>query len=89
MIIGERIAKCRKEKKLSQEYIAESIEVSRQAVSKWERDEGYPSIDTLMDLAKLMNVSINELLGKDDVKTIVVNNNDLVLEFLKMYMLDK
>jgi transcriptional regulator with XRE-family HTH domain len=54
MTIGERIAKCRKEKKLSQEYIAENLEVSRQAVSKLERDEGYPSIETLKDLAKLI-----------------------------------
>ena len=35
MTIGERIAKCRKEKNLSQEYIAELLDVSRQAVSKW------------------------------------------------------
>ena len=57
MTIGKRIAKCRKEKNYSQEYIAELLEVSRQAVSKWETDQTEPDTGNLIKLAKVFNVS--------------------------------
>ena len=64
MTIGERIAKCRKEKNLSQEYIAELLDVSRQAVSKWENGMSDPSTSNLLALAKLYEVSVEEILKK-------------------------
>ena len=66
MTIGERIAKCRKEKKLSQEYIAESLEVSRQAVSKWENDQSEPDTNNLIKLARLFNVSVEYLANGEE-----------------------
>ena len=53
MTIGERIAKCRKEKNLSQEYIAELLDVSRQAVSKWETNQTEPDTSNLIELARI------------------------------------
>lgn len=61
MTIGERIAKCRKEKNLSQEYIAELLDVSRQAVSKWENGLTEPDTGNLIHLASLLGVTVEYL----------------------------
>ena len=58
MTVGQRIAKCRKQKNLSQEYIAEQLDVSRQAVSKWENDLTEPDTGNLIQLAKVFGVSV-------------------------------
>ena len=58
MTIGSRIAKCRKKKNLSQAYVAEILEVTRQAVSKWETDVNVPDTENLIKLAKLFGVSV-------------------------------
>lgn len=64
------LIRLRKEKGLSQEELADKLSVSRQAVSKWERGEALPDTDNLIRLAKLYNVSIDEIVGyspdKDD-----------------------
>lgn len=56
--IGQRISQLRKEKSLSQEYIAEQIGVTRQAVSKWENDTSAPDTYNLIALAELFDVSV-------------------------------
>ncbi len=69
--IANRLVTLRKEKGLSQEQLAEALGISRQAVSKWERAESSPDTDNLICLAKLYNVSLDELLNtEDDIKTI-------------------
>src|SRR5699024_11882955 len=50
----------------SQDYLAEKIFVSRQSVSKWETDKNYPSIEIIIDLSNLFNITIDELLRSDD-----------------------
>ena len=66
LTLGERIANLRKESGYSQEYIAEQLEVSRQAVSKWEKDMSSPDTGNLIKLAKLLNTSVQFLAtGKD------------------------
>lgn len=62
MEFGEKIQKLRNEKKWTQEQLAEKLYVSRTAVSKWESGKGYPNIDSLKDIAKLFNKTIDELL---------------------------
>ena len=47
MTIGEKLCKLRKQKGLSQEAVADAVGVSRQAVSKWERDESLPDLDNV------------------------------------------
>ena len=64
-MLSERIANLRKEKKVSQEQLAEVLCTSRQAISKWERGEAYPDIDRIKELAIYFNVSIDYLLEYD------------------------
>lgn len=59
--IGEKLYTHRKNAGLSQEELAEKIGVSRQAVSKWERDESSPDTNNLITLAKLYNISLDDL----------------------------
>lgn len=63
--IGEKIAKQRKEKGLTQSQLAEMINVSNKTISRWETGEGYPEISLLVPLAKALGVSTDYLL-KDD-----------------------
>ena len=60
--IANRLLELRKEKNFSQEELAEKIGVSRQAVSKWERAESSPDTDNLIELARLYEISLDELL---------------------------
>ena len=60
--LGEAIKQCRVEKKMTQEFVAERIGVSRQAVSKWESGLSDPSTTNLIALAKLFDVTPEELL---------------------------
>lgn len=61
--INEQIAFLRKQKGLTQEEIAQALGVSNQSVSKWESAQCCPDIQLLPDLAKLFEVSIDELMG--------------------------
>lgn len=60
--LGEAIKQHRTDCKMTQEFVAETIGVSRQAVSKWESGVSDPSTSNLMALAKLFHVSADELL---------------------------
>ena len=62
MSFGDNLQTIRKKNQLSQEGLAEMLEVSRQAVSKWELGEGYPEVDKLLLLSKKLNVSLDSLL---------------------------
>ena len=67
MTIGKRIAALRREKNLKQDDLAQMLEVSPQAVSKWENDQTCPDISLLPKLAKILGVSVDELLsGKQE-----------------------
>jgi len=63
MHFGENLKQLRKEKHLSQEELAEILDVSRQAVSKWEQGNGYPEVEKLLLLSKKLNVSLDQLLS--------------------------
>lgn len=66
--IANRLVKLRKEKNLSQEALANELGISRQAVSKWERAEASPDTDNLILLAKLYEMSLDDLLDTDQKK---------------------
>ncbi len=66
MTIGEKIAHLRQSMDISQEQLAERMNVSRQSVSKWEMDQALPQIDKVLQLCELFCVSTDELL-KDKV----------------------
>lgn len=66
MTIGNRISQLRKAKGFTQEYIAEQLDVSRQAVSKWEQDQTTPDTGNLIALAQLLDTSIEYIaIGKE------------------------
>lgn len=60
---ADRLTMLRKKRGYSQEQLAEKLGVSRQAVSKWERAEASPDTDNLIALAKIYEISLDELLG--------------------------
>ncbi|GAA5416807.1 hypothetical protein Pryu01_01846 [Paraliobacillus ryukyuensis] len=66
MSLGSTISKKRKSLKLSQEYVAEQLGVSRQAVSKWEKNQSEPSTLNLIKLADLFDSDIGELVSPSD-----------------------
>ena len=65
MKLGERISKRRKEKGISQEQLAEIMHVSRQSVSLWENDQTIPSMEKLLQLSEVLNISMNVLAGNE------------------------
>lgn len=72
--IGSFIKQLRIENELSQNELADKINVSRQAISQWERGINTPDLEALQDLSNLFNVSINEILiGK---KESLLNSNE-------------
>lgn len=65
--IGETIKKLRRRRDLTQEEVAAHLGISFQSVSKWERGEGYPDITMLPALANYFAVTVDELLGMDEL----------------------
>lgn len=61
--LANRLLQYRKNSGLSQEELAEKLNISRQSVSKWERAEASPDTDNLIELAKIYNVTLDELLN--------------------------
>lgn len=83
--IGNRIAKLRKENRMSQENLAEKLGVSAQAVSKWENGQSCPDISLLPQLANLLGVSVDELLtGKTDEVKLLPESQRKPLEELTL-----
>ena len=88
MKLGDNIQKLRKDFKLSQEQLAEKIDVTRQTISNWELGETSPNPEQLKLLSKALGVSIDELLGNDFTSIIetkmnkidgnVIKNNNLL-----------
>lgn len=66
MSLGQKITKIRKEKKLSQVDVASYVGVSRDAISKYERDDIIPSVENANKIAKVLGVSLDYLVSEDD-----------------------
>lgn len=91
MDFGMKLQKLRKEKGLSQEELAQQLNVSRQAVSKWESSVGYPEIDKLIIISQLFEVSIDYLI-KDNPESIreetdskYFMNSQKIQEYIKFH----
>lgn len=68
MTLGEKIRKLRTDSEMTQDELAEKLFVTRTAVSKWETDKGYPSVDSLKEISKLFNVSIDSLVSDGETE---------------------
>ena len=75
MSFSDNLKAIRKEKKMSQEELAEMLDVSRQAVSKWELGDGYPEAEKLLIIAGKLNVSLDALMDTGIVNTAVNKHN--------------
>lgn len=69
MTIGERLLKLRRDKNISQEELANELDVSRQTVSKWETDQSLPDSDKIIPLCEYFGITSDELLtGNSNIK---------------------
>ena len=71
---GLRLRGLREKHKLSQEQLGEKVNVTRQTISNWENDNIQPSIEMLVKIARVFNVSTDFLLGQNDHTYIEVTN---------------
>ena len=67
--IGAFIAQCRKEKNMTQMQLAERLEITSQAVSKWENGRGMPDMSLLQPLCDILGISLNELFSGEHIST--------------------
>lgn len=74
MSLGEKLLDLRKEKHLSQEEVADKLNVSRQTVSKWETDQSTPDFDKIMPICELYGITTNELLTGKKTEKVPVDN---------------
>lgn len=65
--IGKFIAKCRKEKKLTQIQLAERLNITDRAVSKWETGKSMPDSSIMLELCEILGITVNELLSGDKI----------------------
>ena len=72
MTLGKRIAMFRKEKGLKQEELADLVNLSPQAISKWENNQTCPDISLLPELARIIGVTVDELLSGKQEPTVQV-----------------
>ena len=86
MKLGLTISKLRKEKGMTQEELAEKVNVSAQAVSKWENDISMPDISVLPVLAEIFDVSTDELLGREKVSKVEILDETKRKDINKMFL---
>ena len=67
MKFGDNLRNLRKSKNISQEALAEKVNVSRQSVSKWETGEAYPEMNNILQLCKIFHCTINDLVNDNIV----------------------
>ena len=67
LLVGENIKRMRRERNLTQEEMAAHLGISFQSISKWERGDGYPDITMLPVLANYFGISVDELLGMNEI----------------------
>ena len=93
MKFGENLYNLRKKEKMTQEELAEKMEVSRQSVSKWENGEAYPEMNRIFELCKIFHCNINELINDniadfnsldEEIKMSVVKFNKVKQKRLKI-----
>ena len=88
MKTGEKITKARKDINLTQDQLAELLEITRQTISKWESDLAFPETAKIPKLAEVLKVSCDYLLRDDQSVTAEVSmqsSNGYVVDWTKLY----
>lgn len=80
MSFANNLKLLRKEKGITQEQLADMLAVSRQAVSKWESDNGYPETDKLLMIAKELGVSLDYLMDNTPSQDSIEGNTEIITE---------
>lgn len=81
MNLGERLLNLRKSKQLSQEEVAEKLDVSRQTISKWETNQSTPDFDKIAPLCKLYGITSDELLtGNKGVSNATIDEENMLIK---------
>ena len=80
MTLGEKIKELRAEKNMTQKSLADQLNVTAQAVSRWESNDVEPSINTLKQMATIFEVSVDELLSQDTEPKIVEVEKEKIVE---------
>lgn len=92
MIFSKKLVKLRKEKKLSQDTLAEALGTTRQTISSWENDKSYPDLQMIVKISDEFNISLDELL-KEDVMLVRKIDGKAVLKrdvknfFIALYLI--
>lgn len=66
--IGKFIAKCRKQQRLTQAQLADRLDITYKAVSKWESGKGFPDALRMIDLCNILKITVNHLLSGEKVE---------------------
>ena len=82
--IAENLSYYRKNSNLTQAKLAEILNYSDKAVSKWERGDGLPDIFILQQLAEIYHVTVNDLISKKKKKKVPTFKNKLIITFLSI-----
>lgn len=89
MKFGENLYNLRKAAKMSQEKLAEKMEVTRQSVSKWENGESYPEMEKIMKLCTVFHCKINDLVHENmvDIDSFTIENVRYIKEMAKLMII--
>lgn len=82
MEFNEKLLLLRKDRGLTQEQLSEKLHISRAAVSKWESGRGFPNLGALINLSRLFEVPVDELLSGDELISLSERDNRLRLNKL-------
>ena len=87
--VGKKIYALRKENSLTQDDLASKLMVTRQVISKWELGNSLPSIDLIIELSKLFNTPIEEILCLNNDLRIEIDESNIFKGHNRKYILDK
>ncbi|NGP44911.1 helix-turn-helix domain-containing protein [Bacillaceae bacterium SIJ1] len=85
--IGEKIKRQRKEKQLTQQDLADLLNVSRSAISNWESERNYPDLSTLVQLSDALDISLDQLLREDSMMVEEISKEQRVSQRRKTVLL--
>ena len=87
IIIGKNLQILRKKNKITQAQLAEKLNYSDKAVSKWEKGESLPPIDVFYKLSRMYKVSLDSIVGEEKVKVREIDKQDLKKRYLHITLL--